>query len=228
MCGRYASTRTAADLTALFEALDVSGGAIAVDYNVAPTDPVPMIRMSASRGGRVLDVARWGLVPSWATDREGRRPHDQRPGGDGRSIEGVRDPVRAAPVPGPGRRAGTSSRRDRPARAAGGRKQPYFMTPRDGGPVVFGGVWTVWSSPDGSIPKLLTSSIVTTAAVGELADVHDRMPLVLVAGPVGRVADRVARPRRVARRRRRWMMSPRWRSGRSGRRSATCATTVRG
>ena len=42
MCGRYATTRTAADLTALFEALDVSGGTIAVDYNVAPTDPVPV------------------------------------------------------------------------------------------------------------------------------------------------------------------------------------------
>jgi putative SOS response-associated peptidase YedK len=70
----------------------------------------------------------------------------------------------------------------RPAGRAGGktnRKQPYFMTSLDGGPVVFAGVWTVWSSPDGSIPKLLTSSIVTTAAVGELVDVHSRMPLVL-------------------------------------------------
>ena len=33
--------------------------------------------------------------------------------------------------------------------------------------------------PDGTIPKLLTSSIVTTAAIGELADVHSRMPLML-------------------------------------------------
>src|SRR6185312_16129420 len=52
MCGRYATTRTAVDLSAIFDA-PVSGGPvgageIAVDYNVAPTDPVPVVRMSAT------------------------------------------------------------------------------------------------------------------------------------------------------------------------------------
>jgi putative SOS response-associated peptidase YedK len=180
ICGRYATTRTAADLTALFEALDVSGGAIAVDYNVAPTDPVPVIRMSASRGGRVLDVARWGLVPTWATDRRvGARMINAR-------AETIAS-MKAFAIPFARRRCliPATGWYEFAPRAGGGtsgkatRKQPYFMTPRDGGPVVFAGVWTVWSSPDGLIPKLLTSSIVTTAAVGELADVHSRMPLVL-------------------------------------------------
>src|SRR5262249_55191544 len=53
-------------------------------------------------------------------------------------------------------------------------KQPYFMTPRDGGPVVFGGLWTVWGDE-----RLLTCSIVTTEAIGDLLSVHSRMPLVL-------------------------------------------------
>ena len=180
MCGRYATTRSAADLTALFEALDVSGGAIAVDYNVAPTDPVPVIRMSASHGGRVLDVARWGLIPPWATDRKvGARMINAR-------AETIAS-MKAFAIPFARRRClipatGWYEFAPRPAGGAGGnrsRKQPYFMTSQDGGPVVFGGVWTVWSSPDGSIPKVLTSSIVTTAAVGDLADVHSRMPLVL-------------------------------------------------
>jgi putative SOS response-associated peptidase YedK len=180
MCGRYATTRTAADLTALFEALDVSGGTIAVDYNVAPTDPVPVIRMSASGGGRVLDVARWGLVPSWATDRRvGARMINAR-------AETIAS-MKAFAIPFARRRClipatGWYEFAPRPAGGAGGktnRKQPYFMTPRDGRPVVFAGVWTVWSSPDGTIPKLLTSSIVTTTAIGELADVHSRMPLML-------------------------------------------------
>jgi hypothetical protein len=35
MCGRYASTRSAADLTALFEALDETDGELAVDYSRA-------------------------------------------------------------------------------------------------------------------------------------------------------------------------------------------------
>jgi putative SOS response-associated peptidase YedK len=187
MCGRYATTRTAADLTALFDALDVSRGAIAVDYNVAPTDPVPVIRMSATHGGRVLDVARWGLVPSWASDRRaGARMINARAETIA-SMKAFAIPFarRRCLIPATGWYEFAPSRDDgsvgrQPGRSGKSpRKQPYFMTPRDGRLVVFGGVWTVWSSPDGSVPKLLTSSIVTTAAVGELASVHSRMPLVL-------------------------------------------------
>jgi putative SOS response-associated peptidase YedK len=54
-------------------------------------------------------------------------------------------------------------------------RQPYFMTHGDGDVLAFAGLWTVWGE------KLLTCTIVTTAAVGELAFVHDRMPLVLPA-----------------------------------------------
>ncbi len=184
MCGRYATTRTAADLTALFEAVDVSGGAIGVDYNVAPTDPVPLGRMSASRGARVVDVARWGLIPSWATDRRvGARMINAR-------AETIAS-MRAYAIPFARRRClipatgwyefapyadGAPGARSRGKQSQS--KQPYFMTPRDGRPVVFGGVWTVWAGPDGS-ERLLTCSIVTTAAIGELLDVHSRMPLVL-------------------------------------------------
>ena len=184
MCGRYATTRTAADLTALFEALDVSAGAVAVDYNVAPTDPVPVVRMSSTHGGRVLDVARWGLIPTWAADRRvGARMINARAETIA-SMKAYAIPFarRRCLIPATGWYEFAPSRDGSPVGGVGGktqRKQPYFMTPRDGGPVVFGGVWTVWSSPDGSIPKLLTSSIVTTAAIGDLAEVHTRMPLIL-------------------------------------------------
>ncbi len=71
MCGRYATTRSSVDLSALFEATDDVEG-LEPDYNVAPTDPVPVVRMSA--GGRRLSTARWGLVPHWAKDpRAGAR-----------------------------------------------------------------------------------------------------------------------------------------------------------
>ena len=68
MCGRYATTRTAADLSKLFEALDDTDGELAPDYNLAPTDPAPIVRISASQSARVLSVARFGLVPVWADD----------------------------------------------------------------------------------------------------------------------------------------------------------------
>jgi putative SOS response-associated peptidase YedK len=37
-------------------------------WNVAPTDPFPVVRYDAKAGERSLDVLRWGLVPFWAKD----------------------------------------------------------------------------------------------------------------------------------------------------------------
>jgi putative SOS response-associated peptidase YedK len=37
-------------------------------WNVAPTDPLPVVRYDARAGERSLDVMRWGLVPFWAKD----------------------------------------------------------------------------------------------------------------------------------------------------------------
>jgi putative SOS response-associated peptidase YedK len=41
---------------------------IAPSWNVAPTDPLPVVRYDAKAGERSLDVMRWGLVPFWAKD----------------------------------------------------------------------------------------------------------------------------------------------------------------
>jgi putative SOS response-associated peptidase YedK len=37
-------------------------------WNVAPTDPLPVVRYDAKAGERSLDVLRWGLVPYWGKD----------------------------------------------------------------------------------------------------------------------------------------------------------------
>ncbi|GAA1830949.1 SOS response-associated peptidase [Luedemannella flava] len=169
MCGRYASTRSAADLSALFEAADETEGALAPDYNVAPTDPVALVRHSARADGRVLSLARWGLVPSWAKDTKG----------GARMINARAETVATS------RAFAQSFERRRCLVPADGwyewlkrpdGKQPYFMTRPDGGPLAFAGLWSVWGSGD---QRLLTISVITVAAVGDLAAVHDRMPLVL-------------------------------------------------
>ncbi|MEN3613978.1 SOS response-associated peptidase [Plantactinospora sp. ZYX-F-223] len=169
MCGRYATTRSAADLSALFEAFDETGGRLAADYNVAPTDPVPIVRVCADSGGSLLSVARWGLLPHWAKDTRGAA----------RMIN-----ARAETVATTRAYAHAFARRRCLVPADGwyewvrqdGGKQAYFMTPRDGGVLAFAGLWSVWH---GAGDPLLTTSVVTTAALGELALVHDRMPLLL-------------------------------------------------
>ena len=37
-------------------------------YNIAPTQPVPVIRQNAKEPIRELSLVRWGLIPSWAKD----------------------------------------------------------------------------------------------------------------------------------------------------------------
>jgi putative SOS response-associated peptidase YedK len=172
MCGRYATSRNAADLAALFEAIDDSDGAINADYNVAPTDPVPIVRLSDRLGGAALSVARWGLVPPWAAD----------PKVGSRMINARAETVATSPA-----YAAAFARRRCLVPADGwyewvrsGRaRQPYFMTSPDGAPLVFAGIWSVWGT---GAARRLTCGIVTAPAVGDLALVHDRMPLVLPAG----------------------------------------------
>jgi putative SOS response-associated peptidase YedK len=209
MCGRYATTRSSADLAAFFEADDDTGGVLAPDYNVAPTDPVPVVR---GRPRLRLSVARWGLVPAWAagdrgaggsmlaSDRStggGTLAGDHGAGGGtpagGRSARHAARMINArAETLATARAFARAFRRRRCLVPADGwyewrrtpdgrRKQAYFMTPRDGSVLVFAGL----SATSGATSEatsgagVLTCSIVTTAAVGDLALVHDRMPLLL-------------------------------------------------
>jgi putative SOS response-associated peptidase YedK len=164
VCGRYATSKSSLDLAALFGATDDVEG-LEPDYNVAPTDPVPVVRITS--GARHLNIARWGLLPHWAKDpRVGARMIN----------------ARAETVATSNAFASAFERRRCLVPADGwyewvrgkNGKQPYFMTPADGQVAVFAGLWANWG-PE----KLLTCSIVTTAAVNDLALIHDRMPLLL-------------------------------------------------
>ncbi|MDP6709557.1 MAG: SOS response-associated peptidase, partial [Alphaproteobacteria bacterium] len=65
MCGRYSLTTP---LEAVRQIFDFAGEAnLAPRYNIAPTQTAPVIR-AGDDGGRVLALARWGLIPSWAKE----------------------------------------------------------------------------------------------------------------------------------------------------------------
>lgn len=158
----------------MFEALDTTASGVTVDYNVAPTDPGPVIRNSTRLHRRVLAIGRWGLLPPWATDRRGAP----------RMINARAETIATTRAYA---RPFAANRCLVPAAGwyefaqvgAGRRKQPYFMTPYAGVPVAFAGIWSTWSPPGSTEAPVLTYSIVTTAAVGPLLRVHDRMPLIL-------------------------------------------------
>jgi putative SOS response-associated peptidase YedK len=179
MCGRYVSVRSDADLLYEFDAMDATDGDYEPDYNIAPTKPARIVVERRLRGDagkatgepvRQLRIAVWGLVPSWAKDRSiGARMINARSETLATASAFRRAyAARRCLVPADGWyewRAGT-----------GPRKQPFYMTPSDGRPLAFAGLYEFWGAPG---QLLTTCSIVTCDAFGELAEVHDRMPLVL-------------------------------------------------
>ena len=168
MCGRYASSRDARDLQSAFQVEDPPEEVLPPSWNVAPTDPVYAVL--ERDGTRRLRVLRWGLVPSWAKDAKGAA----------RMINARRETVAEKPA----FRAAYARRRCLvPAdgyyewQADGTRKQPWFLTPRDGSPLAMAGLYEVWSAPDGA--RLWTCTVLTTEAADDLGHIHDRTPLVV-------------------------------------------------
>ena len=168
MCGRYASSRGAAELAAHFAVDEPPQDELVPSYNVAPTDPVPVVLERS--GVRRLKVVRWGLVPSWAKDAKGAA----------RLINARSETIADKPA----FRAAYQRRRCLvPAdgyyewQNDGGRKQPWFLTARDRSPLAMAGLYEVWSPGEGE--RLWTCTIITTSAPDELGKIHDRTPLLV-------------------------------------------------
>ena len=67
MCGRYRLSRRKQLVEEYFDS--VSGDEDwNPRYNIAPTQPVPVIRQNPKEPVRELSLMRWGLIPSWSKD----------------------------------------------------------------------------------------------------------------------------------------------------------------
>jgi putative SOS response-associated peptidase YedK len=172
VCGRFTSTTSAADLAAAFEA-ELVAAERPPRYNVAPTDEVYAVAESAGR--RRLGLVRWGLVPPWAdSPRVGARMINAR----AETLlekDVFRRPLssRRCLVPADGFYEWTP--------APGGRKQAWHLRPRDGGVLAFAGLWESWRPRADDGERLVSATVVTTAANATVAPVHDRMPVCLPA-----------------------------------------------
>lgn len=169
MCGRYFLEATLEEIEALVGPL-AEADRLAPRYNIAPTQPVPIVREDAL-GERHLKLVHWGLVPSWSKGPDPRF-----------SMINARAETLAEK---PAYRAAYRYRRCLvPAsgfyewRPTGrGRKQPYAIARRDRAPLAMAGIWEHWMGADGS--ELESCSIVVTAANATLAPIHERMPVIL-------------------------------------------------
>jgi putative SOS response-associated peptidase YedK len=168
MCGRYALYTPAEAMVRLFGLS--SAADIEPRYNVAPTQPVAVVRADPSNRRR-LDLLRWGLVPFWASDLAiGNRMINAR----GETVaekpafrQAYRKRRCLIPADGFYEWQKTSTG-----------KQPWFISPERGGPLAFAGLWERWDDR-GRAEPVETCTIITTAANAALAPVHDRMPVIL-------------------------------------------------
>lgn len=175
MCGRYALSLAGVELVDFFEIDEVADPLPPPSYNIAPTDPIMAVLERNREDGprRLLSQLRWGLVPSWAKD----------PSGAARLINARIETVADKPS----FRTAYAKRRCllpatgyyewQPAPGPGGKpiKQPYFIRPADGTPLVMAGLYEFWKAPDAS--WLVTATVLTTSATDELGRLHDRMPM---------------------------------------------------
>jgi putative SOS response-associated peptidase YedK len=181
MCGRYAASRRPEDLVEEFEVEEQPEQVLAASYNVAPTDDVYAVLERPPRGETVpvrsLRAMRWGLIPSWAKD----------PSIGNKMINARLESAAEKPA---FKRAFAKRRCLLPADGyfewygeIKGKKQPFFITPSDGGPLAMAGLYELWrdrSKADDDPDRWLWScTVLTTTASDDLGRIHDRMPLLV-------------------------------------------------
>lgn len=178
MCSRYNLTAPPDAVRAFFETRGEER--FPPRYNIAPTQPALIVRGNDA-DGRELVLVRWGLIPSWAKDPSQLKTTLINARAEGAADKpSFRGPLRhrRCLVPATGFYEWTGPP---------GAKQPYVMTPREGGLMALGGLWEHWLGADGS--EIETMAILTVAANGAMSALHDRMPLILRPGDFGRWLD---------------------------------------
>ncbi len=139
-------------------------------YNIAPTQPAPVVRIRPGGTSREFDHLHWGLIPGWAKD----------PSIGNRMINARSETVTAKP-------AFRNAFRNRRClvvadgfyewKKTGTRKQPYVIRMCDGSPFAFAGLWEHWESAEGE--AIDSCALLTTQPNELVGEVHDRMPVIL-------------------------------------------------
>jgi len=170
MCGRYQLKTEAGRLAELFHALHVEGADVIVPrYNIAPGSPVLIVRDTPT--GRAIEHVRWGLVPSWADDPKiGYGMINARS-----ETAAVKPAFKSAmkyrrcivPVSGFYEWKKIDSKT----------KQPHHITVQGADAFGLAGLWEGWQDAAGN--ELQTCAILTCGPNEMMADLHDRMPVIL-------------------------------------------------
>lgn len=168
MCGRYALKKLE-DVRERFR-LDISRMELLGSlFNIAPTDIAPIVIEENEK--RVAIPAAFGLIPEWS--KTGKL--------DWATINAKSETIEKLPA---FKRSFTQRRCLVPASGyfewatVGKEKLPTMYSRSDGELFAFAGIWDAWKAPDGT--EKFSFSIATTTPNSLAAELHDRMPVLLL------------------------------------------------
>jgi putative SOS response-associated peptidase YedK len=195
MCGRFVSATPPDELAEYFGVDEVVATTPGPSFNVAPTNEVFVVFEDG--GTRRLDTFRWGLVPSWAKDLSigskminaraetvAEKPSYKRALAKRRCIIPADGFFEWKPVA-KGETGGLNKK---------GPKQPFYIHRPEDEPYAFAGLWEVWRGgpkpsksdaaeqdgpAEGEQEIVHTCTILTGAPNSAMAQLHDRMPIIL-------------------------------------------------
>lgn len=183
MCGRFVQTH---EMQAIIEQFSANGAAptnsLPASWNIAPTNPIYIVRENS--GNRELAIVSWGLIGNWhKTIFEAKASQSHAINARSESIHEkptFRSAFRSTrcliPVQGYYEWA-TALGKYKP-------KQAFYISNQSDQNLSVAGLWSTWRSKDGEIIE--SASLITREAVGELAEIHSRMPVIM---PSDRWAD---------------------------------------
>jgi putative SOS response-associated peptidase YedK len=135
-------------------------------YNVAPTQPIPVVRID--NGRRSFALVRWGLIPAWVQDPRGFSLLINARAESALDKPAFRNAIRR-------RRCLIPADGFYEWKQDGARKRPFYAAAKS--LVAFAGLWEPWMGPNGE--EMETACIITTTANRTLRPLHDRMPAVI-------------------------------------------------
>lgn len=182
MCGRFALSTMLTDIAEEFSTLSPgeSGSttrSLPIDWNIKPTQDIYIIKGSAAHTSRTIDVVSWGLIAPWS------KSGDDAYRSQSQAINARYESVHEKPT------FKEAFLRSRCLIPASGyyewatelgiykTKQPIYISRTDEHLLAFTGIYNRWISPEGVERR--SAALITRPAFGELAKVHDRMPLFL-------------------------------------------------
>ncbi len=163
MCGRFTLTASGEELAEAFDLDEVP--ALAPRYNIAPSQPLAVVRVDPA-GARRLSTLTWGLLPP--DSLEGDRPFINARA----ETAGERPSFRDAFAQ---RRCLVAADGFYEWEGTGNKRQPWYVRLASGRPFAFAGLWEPPRTPE----KPGTCTLLTTEPNELVRPIHDRMPVIL-------------------------------------------------